>query len=362
MSAILYYITGHGFGHAVRSDLVIQALRRAAPALRVHVRTTAPEWLFHDPGATVAYSQASIDVGIIQRDSLEMDFAATLRACRDLHDQIPTLISREVEFVKRHGIELIVGDIPPLGFEIAARARIPSVAITNFTWNWIYRAYVESYPGFLPLIEEMERFYNQATLALALPYSGVMNVFPKREAIPWVARTSSLNRQQARVKFALPDSATIVLLSFGGLGLKDSPWQRLKQLRDYYFVGTGDSPRRDGNLSVLPDAQHSYQDLVRAADVIITKPGYGIVADVIAHHIPVLHTYRGDFPEYSNLVQALNELATGEFIPQNELMSGDVEPYIARLLAKNQNWPAVALNGAEVAAEKILALLGARSG
>jgi L-arabinokinase len=111
----------------------------------------------------------------------------------------------------------------------------------------------------------------------------------------------------------------------------------------------------------LPDAQRQYQDLVRAVDMIITKPGYGIVADAMAHQIPILYTERGEFPEYPHLVQALNELAIAELIPQRDLLSGDLEPYIIRLLGKRTDWPAASLNGADVAAEKILALLDNRS-
>lgn len=297
-------------------------------------------------------------MGILQRDSLELDLNETFKACSALHNQIPALINREVEFVKRHDICLILGDIPPIAFEIAARASIPSVAITNFTWNWIYRAYVETYPEFLSLIEEMERFYRKATLALTLPYPGKMDVFPKQESIPWIARVSSLNKQQAKAKFKIPESAITILLSFGGLGLKRLPWRRLKQLRDFYFVATDETTQRDGNLLILPDAQREYQDLVCGADVIVTKPGYGIVTDVISHQIPALYTERGEFPEYPLLVQALNDLATAEFVPQNDLLIGNIEPLIARLLNKDRNWPTVGLNGAAVAAEKILTLLG----
>jgi hypothetical protein len=75
--------------------------------------------------------------------------------------------------------------------------------------------------------------------------------------------------------------------------------------------------------------------------------------------LPVLYTERGQFPEYPFLVHALNDLATAEFIPQDELLSGNIRPYLLRLLEKEQSWPSVQLNGASVAAAKILALLKA---
>ncbi len=357
MSSILYYITGHGYGHAVRSNQVIRALLKARPDLKIHVRTLAPEWLFHDPLSRLSYSRQSIDIGVIQKDSLDMDLGETLRACQALHEAFPVIVEQELAFIRDHRIRLVVGDIPPLCFEVAARAGVPSVAITNFTWDRIYRAYAQPYPSFVPLIDEMENFYRQATLALALPFPCGLEIFPRRESIPWIARNSKTNKEAARAHFGLPMTATIVLLSFGGLGLERLPWQRLKSMREFFFVATGAAKKLDGNILILPDNQRHYVDLLRAVDIIVTKPGYGIVADVISQQVPILYTDRGEFPEYPMLVTALHELATADFIAQNDLLSGDLEPYLSRLLSKERHWPSVGLDGANVAAGRILGIL-----
>ncbi|HZA56970.1 MAG TPA: glycosyltransferase family protein [Candidatus Udaeobacter sp.] len=362
MSAILYYITGHGYGHAVRSNQVIRRLLEARSDLKIHVRTTAPDWLFSDPFSRVTHSHHSIDVGVIQRDSLQPDLGATLRACEVLHADFPRLKRGEVAFIQDHNIRLIAGDIPPLCFEIAAQAGIPSVAIANFTWSWIYRGYIREYPAFSPLVDEMESFYGKATLALTLPYSCAMDIFPRQEPVPWIARVSALTKEEAREKFHLPKSATIVLLTFGGLGLQRFPWHKLKEFREFFFVTTGAAESRDGNVFILPDAQPRFEDLLRGVDLIVTKPGYGIVADVIAHRLLMLHTDLGDFPEYPFLLQALNDLATAEFISQQDLLSGKIDAGLNRLLVKEPNWRSVSLDGGRVAAKRILELLDGNDG
>lgn len=290
-----------------------------------------------------------------------MELGETLRACQALQAQVPKLVEQETDFIRDNDIRLILGDIPALCFEIAADASLPSVAVSNFIWSWIYRGYLRDYPDFLPLIEAMDGFYRKATLALALPYSAGMEIFPLRDSIPWISRTSALTKEEARNRFGLPQLGTIVLISFGGIGVRRLPWSKLKRSREFVFVTTGETEHHDGNVFVLGHAQQRYEDLVRAADVIITKPGYGIVADIIAHKVPALYTARGDFPEYPFLVQALSECATAEFISQNELLAGNLLSYLKRLLEKKPNWPAVALNGADVAAQKILATLDGAS-
>ena len=354
LSSILYYITGHGYGHAVRSSQVIRALKEIRPDLQVCVRTTAPQWLFPE---VVGYSHQFVDVGIVQRDSLAMDFAATLQQCRSLIDDTPRLIAQELAFVRERAVQLVAGDIPALAFEIAARAGVPSVAITNFSWTGIYQAYAEELPEFRPIIAQMAQSYAEATVVLALPYSFDLDVFPRKDPIPWIARQSCLDKNAARKQFGLPLAATVVLLSFGGLGLHRLQLKKLKLMRDFLFVVTAGEKRIDGNIFILPDTQQHYEDLLRAVDVIVTKPGYGIVADAISHRIPVLYTERGAFPEYPHLVQALSDCATAEFIPQSELLDGNVASYLARLLDKAAHWPDVKLNGAQIAAEKLLALM-----
>jgi UDP:flavonoid glycosyltransferase YjiC (YdhE family) len=357
LRSILFYITGHGYGHAVRSKQVIRALQDSRSDIDIHVRTTAPEWLFAGLQRPVAWASRAIDTGVIQPDSLRMDLGATFTACRDLHSRLPRVLEQELAFVEARGIDLVIGDIPPPCFEIAARAQIPSVAISNFTWDAIYQAYATEHPEFAPLIEEMSLFYRKATLALTLPYPCGMSVFARCEAIAWIARVSGLTKAQARAAFGLPQTATIVLLSFGGIGLDELPWRRLADIEEFYFVTTSAVGATRNNLHVLDGAQRRYEDLVRAADAVVTKPGYGIVADVLAHRVPILYTERGEFPEYPLLVQALQELATAEFIPQHELRSGNLESYLGRLLAKEPNWPSISLNGASAAAKQILQLL-----
>lgn len=148
-----------------------------------------------------------------------------------------------------------------------------------------------------------------------------------------------------------------MLISFGGLGFDRLPWHQLARQREYFFVMTGTGHRRDSNLLTLPATQTHYQDLLRTADAIVTKPGYGIVADVLAQQVPILYTDRGGFAEYAQLVAALHDCATAEFIPQQELLRGNLSPYLSRLLAKPPHWPDIELNGAQVAAQKILSML-----
>ena len=55
---------------------------------------------------------------------------------------------------------------------------------------------------------------------------------------------------------------------------------------------------------------------MRGADVVVTKPGYGIISEAIANDAALLYTSRGDFVEYNVLVREMSRYLRVEFIEQ----------------------------------------------
>jgi L-arabinokinase len=105
------------------------------------------------------------------------------------------------------------------------------------------------------------------------------------------------------------------------------------------------------------DKGYRYEDLVRAVDVVVTKPGYGIISECIANDTAMLYTSRGDFREYPVLVSEMAKYVRCEYIDHDELFSGNWAPHLDRLLAQPSPPVKPATNGAEVAAKTLLSLL-----
>src|SRR5512139_1731805 len=145
---IVFYISGHGFGHASREIEIIDALLARRPDLRVIVRTSARRWLF-DLTLThpVELQELECDTGIVQIDSLRLDEAESIRRAAAFHRDLEARAAREARFLEGIGASLVVGDIPPLAFAAAEAARLPSIAISNFTWDWIYEGYADRVAG-----------------------------------------------------------------------------------------------------------------------------------------------------------------------------------------------------------------------
>jgi UDP:flavonoid glycosyltransferase YjiC (YdhE family) len=360
--SIVFYVSGHGFGHAVRCAEVLRAILAREPGARIHVRTSAPAWLF--PAADrLRVSEASLDVGVVQAHSLTLDPEATLRAMAAILDGAEALVDAEVGFLREVRARVVVGDIPPPAFEAARRAGVPGIAIANFSWDWIYRAYLPAEPRFGPLIDTMASMYAAATLLLRLPFHGDLSVFPVIRDIPLIARRSARGREGARRDLGLGEGP-VALLTFGGLGLAPLPVADIARALPAWTFLVPWAPEGGvpGNLRVLAGRTIRHEDLVAAADVVVTKPGYGIVAECLANDARVLYTSRGDFPEYPILEAAVRRHARARYVPPVDLLAGRIGKALDDVLAVDdpvERLADSAFEGAATAAEAILGRAGA---
>jgi hypothetical protein len=201
--------------------------------------------------------------------------------------------------------------------------------------------------------------YARAALLLRLPFAGDLRAFKRIEDVPLVARRPAVGKVEARRRLGL-DGRPAVLLSFGGLGLPGLRLAALGSLAGYQFLLTGvaggdtvaaNLRRLEG--PALEAAGLEYPDLVGAADVVVTKPGYGIVTDCIGAGTRLVYTDRGDFPEYPIMVEEMPRYLPAVFASNADVREGRLGPALEAVRALPFPDPP-RTDGAAVVAEKLL--------
>ena len=135
---IVFYVSGHGFGHTSRTIEVIHALLRIRPDAGVVVRTSAPRRLYERTlQGQIEFVELESDTGMVQLDSLNIDLEESLRRTIEFQRRMPQLAATEAAYLRAHGADLVVGDIPPLAFAAAGAAGVQSIANGKFTWDRI---------------------------------------------------------------------------------------------------------------------------------------------------------------------------------------------------------------------------------
>jgi len=183
---------------------------------------------------------------------------------------------------------------------------------------------------------------------------GDCSVFPRIRDVPLIARHATRHRNESRGVLGIDPRARIYLVSFAALDLEDASLRRIEKISHALFLTKHPMQWRLSNGKSLDGLSLTYADVVAAVDAVITKPGYGIVADCLAHGTPVIYTDRGEFPEYPILVREMEKHLTTVFLPSSELYEGRWESAVIRMEGLPRRSPALQTDGAVVCARIIM--------
>ena len=314
-SCIAYFVSSHGFGHAARSAAVMEAIHGQLPATRFGLFTGVPRWFFEDSmTAPFDYLPSHTDVGLVQSTPMEEDLSATIRELSNFLPLRADAVEKAAERVSRLGCSLVVSDISPLGIAVASALGLPCVLIENFTWDWIYGAYLAVEPRFSSFIDELHNLYSTVHLRIQArpfcqPVSGALSVAP-------ISRPIRQSRPEILDRLQLSAGSPFVLLTMGGFPTSYEFLDRLHRYSDFHFVipGGADSFVRQQNLILLPHrTSFQHADLVAAASLVVGKLGYSTLAEVYQAATPYLFMQRRRFPESPALARfAERNLVCGE--------------------------------------------------
>jgi hypothetical protein len=324
LTPVLFYVSGHGYGHATR---MAEILKAGAPHWTAIVRTAAPARLF--PGARVEH--AIIDGEVAESpDTLRIDPLATRRNWTAFLDHRDAILDREAAYVRRHDIRLIVADIPFLAGEIATAAGVPCVGIGNFTWSWILAPHA---PDLVPALDAgYARFAEYWRLPFHHPED--CSTFARIVDTPLIAPSLPPRHRL--------DQRPTVLIGFRG-AVPEAALQR----------AVAESP----DLRFLTLEDGDFAGLAAASDVILAKLGYGLSATCAAHKLRLLHAPREGFREDEITAVEVGRYTALRPIPPDDFDSGNWRPHIHRLLADPIPAATIAHDGASVCAARIRRLL-----
>jgi hypothetical protein len=367
--SVFFYISGHGFGHTVRQIAIINAVGARLPTIDIVVRTSAPRRLFDQSvRVPIVFLEGPNDTGVVQIDSVRLDERATIARAADFYRTLPARAADEASTMRTRDAQLVIADAPPLACAAAAAARIPSVVVSNFTWDWIYEGYegeLDAAPDLLPILRST---YAVAAEGWRLPLHGGFATVPHVMDIPFVARhaRADRSREDVRRELSLPRDRTLVLASFGGYGVKGLDAAQFDCLDEVDLVMTAPAAEMEAAQGpahwITEEDIYArglrYVDLVAAVDVVVTKPGYGIIADCVANQTAMLYTSRGRFVEYDVMVKEMPRFLRCEFIALEAFLGGTWREPLRRLLAQPLPPERPRTDGADVVARLIAQRLG----
>jgi UDP-N-acetylglucosamine:LPS N-acetylglucosamine transferase len=306
MKTIAFYISDHGFGHASRNIPIIGYILEVNLDIRVIVKTGKDQGEFIKNVLEKYKSRLNIyfetiDVGlIIKSGSLEIDKEELKKKLKQYISTWDDRSLKEVEFLKQNSVNIVVSDIVPWIFKSTSKLNIPSLLISNFTWIDIYEEYFNG-----EIYDEYIRAYELADKSLLyLLYIDNMKSYLKNfEEVGLCCR--SFNEENIN-KIKREHANKIVFITVGrSVELKDKI--NVENL-NYDFIVTEGINLEGNNVIYLPREITNTQDYIKASDYIITKAGWGTIAEILCANKKCAVLSRNSIAEDRNTIEKLKHM------------------------------------------------------
>ncbi|MCS7031002.1 MAG: hypothetical protein NZL92_05680 [Gloeomargarita sp. SKYG116] len=349
-------ISDHGLGHVTRTLAIVAEVRQRRPELRITLATaSSPTDLEAYLSPPFTHRSVSLDVGVVQKDSLTQDLAATRQALEMLLDQADASITQEVDYIRSTGVDLIFADIPSLAGLIAERAGIPCVMSGNFGWDFIYRQWGGA---FVALADHYAQGYRYCHHLFRVPFCETMSSFPRVTDVGLTGQWPRFAPDTIREKLeiAAPPERT-VLLAFGGFGLQKIPYDAISQFSDWCFLVFDPSAPPLPNVRRCHTLPYRPVDLMPLCGKVVTKPGYSTYSEAYRLGLPIYSLERRGFAEADLLLQGLQRYCHHRIITSVEFHAHPwefltLDPY------PPQTNDRLATDGNQTIAEALLDYLG----
>lgn len=108
------------------------------PASENALRATGADDVLSALLPNVTFKHIRTDVGVAQLDGLRVDVAGTLRMLDDFWRAFDSTAAALVDVAQLADVHAVVFDISALGPVVAQKLGVPSIGISNFSWDFIY--------------------------------------------------------------------------------------------------------------------------------------------------------------------------------------------------------------------------------
>lgn len=188
--------------------------------------------------------------------------------------------------------DLIITDIVEEAGVLSKKLGKPAVAISHFTWHWLLRK-LDS--RFEDISQYIETCLDGILEFLYTPFSKCPEQFPKAKPIHLIAREPR-NREEVRKELGVRKDDVIVLFAGGGTSVWKELFSSTNISKRRGFVLLADLPTASDNIKQVP-TPHRLHDYVNAADLVISRGGYGTISETLAYGIRHLILIEENHPE-----------------------------------------------------------------
>ncbi|SFF16592.1 UDP-N-acetylglucosamine:LPS N-acetylglucosamine transferase [Paenibacillus algorifonticola] len=318
LTTIGYYISDYGYGHATRSIALIRTLLLYSPRryrLMICSGKTLPfiqaslaEYSAEYSPERIEFRGCSSDLGYVLgggSGSVELDQERFRLGYEQYMAAFSAEVRREADFIMSEQLDMVISDISPIPIAAAAIAGVKSVGISNFTWHTAYGAFLQQ-----EQLAPLHQAYEQLDYFIPLAGSDLGERKWTTGSGPetgFYCRTPQAAEVQRIVRELNPDGSKTIVYFALGMGIETEALDSLSLWKDHscVFIVSENMQIYGPNIVRIPQGYTESQNYAAAADLIISKPGWGVVGEAVTLGKPLIVLVRTSMTEDRNTIQAL---------------------------------------------------------
>lgn len=295
---VLFDISAHGLGHLAQSAPVIAALHRRLPSTRITVRCgLSREVLARRIAAPFEHMPTEEDFGLLMRDPFTVDIERTEGRYLRLHEHLDSVLDRLAEGFERAGVDLVLSDVGYLSLGAAQRCGIANFVFSSINWYDVVSHYCADGEGMDEVLSDMAAIYRHCGAILRLVPGLEMSNF---ETVPidrvMVARGQD-RRDELLRRLGLGGDTLLVTFSFSENDGTQAPSVEAHNADAVALICPSGWKREGRPWISFAEADMPFIDLVWSCDLVVAKPGYGILTEAAVADTPAIMVARNGWPE-----------------------------------------------------------------
>lgn len=324
---ICFYLSDHGFGHIARNiPMIVSVIKNYDACIYVvcgerHIefaKQNLEMMLTAEEYERISFRSEHTDIGLICKEgTLLVDTDKLTQACTEYLAQLPQRAETEAKWLTENKIDAVLCDMPLWSIEACEIANVPLLYVGNFTWTELYRE-------FLPetIWKTYANYYGKIrhTMLYALRNPEMLE-FLKNSEITKTSVTARSFNEDAVAEIMSKHKRPIIFVALG----MSAQFKEPVDVSDvpYDFYTTEGVSLVGENVEVIPYSTLNTQDCVAASDYVISKAGWGTVAECLLSQKPMALFSRDSVLEDRTTIRLLEEKHLAISITQDDLKNID---------------------------------------
>lgn len=338
-------VSANGFGHLAQIAPILDSITNHRKC-RITLRTEIPPEICKEfLKIPFQFGPPPPDPNMRMKGPLDVDIEGLFQDYKSLIYEWDEVVSKDADILQNLNADVVLTNISVVSIASARAAGMPVAAICSLNWADVFAAYCGTQGDAGNIFSHLTENYDRATEFIKLSPHMKMDWLTRSRSVGPVARQGRDIRSDLQ---KLKPASYYAIASMGGIPGAHNVMPLPKLDGVVWIVPPDWDELRDDWIS-RADMGKSFLDLMRSADLLVTKAGYGSVTECAANATRIIYTERTNWCENPFLEKWMKDYCTACKVDRMMMEKGDYGEKVVTILQQPVQPPMITTGSSEAA-------------